>query len=121
MNGVASHETNFLIQELQAAIVELGAKIADETAASLIEIVSGIEESSQIVAQIALASEKQSSEIKQINTGVDQVAQVIQQNSATAEQSAAVSEEMSGQSDMLYSLLEQFRLKEETHRLSSGE
>lgn len=90
---------------------ELGARIADETAASLVEIVSGINESNQIVNQIAMSSEEQSAGITQINKGIEQVSQVVQQNSATAEQSAASSEQMSGQSDMLEQLVAQFKLK----------
>jgi len=91
---------------------QLGAQIAKETAASLAEIVSGINESSEIVGNIAQSSEEQSAGISQINIGIDQVALVIQQNSATAEESAAASEEMSGQSSMLVELVSQFRLKE---------
>jgi len=90
---------------------ELGARIADETAASLSEIVSGIDESNQLIAEIATASEQQSGGIAMINSGIDQVAQVVQQNSATAEQSAAASEEMSGQSDLLQELIARFKLK----------
>jgi len=90
---------------------ELGARIADDTAASLAEIVSGIAESSRIVAEIAKSSEEQTVGISQINIGIDQVAQVVQQNSATAEESAAASEEMSGQSAMLEELISQFKLK----------
>ena len=90
---------------------ELGARIAEETASSLVEIVSGINDSNQIVNEIAQSSEEQYLSIEQINTGIDQVAQVVQQNSATAEQSAAASEEMSGQSAMLEELISQFKLK----------
>ena len=97
---------------------ELGAQIANDTAASLEVIVSGINESSQIVTQIAISSEDQSAAIAQINTGIDQVAQVIHQNSATAEQSAAASEQMSGQSTMLEDLVAHFRLKDDNHRQS---
>lgn len=90
---------------------ELGAGIAKETAESLSEIVSGINESNQIVSEIAISSEAQAGGITQINTGIDQVAQVVQQNSATAEQSAAASQELSGQSAMLEQLITQFKLK----------
>jgi len=90
---------------------QLGAKIAQETAASLTEIVTGINESSLIVAEIATSSEEQSSAVSQINIGLNQVTQVIQQNSATAEESAAASEEMSGQSAMLEDLVAQFKLR----------
>ena len=90
---------------------ELGARIADETAASLAEIVSGINESSQIVSEIAKSSEEQSIGIAEINHGIDQVAQVVQQNSATAEQSAASSAEMSDKSAILDNLVTQFQNK----------
>jgi methyl-accepting chemotaxis protein len=90
---------------------ELGSRIADETAASLSEIVAGIEESNHLMVEIAKSSEEQSTDIAQINRGIDQVAQVTQQNSATAEQAAAASQEMSGQSDMLEQLIGRFKLK----------
>ena len=106
----AARDTGGLIADSMEK-AELGSRIADETAASLAEIVSGINESSQIVNQIARSSEEQTAGVLQINKGIDQVAQVIQQNSATAEQSAAASEEMSGQADMLEELVAQFKLK----------
>jgi len=107
----AAKDTGNMIQNSMEK-AELGSQIAGETAASLNEIVSGVKESSQLIAEIAKASEEQSLGIEQINIGIDQVAQVVQQNSATAEESAAASEEMSGQSDLLQQLLAQFRLRE---------
>jgi methyl-accepting chemotaxis protein len=92
----------------------LGAKIAGETAASLGEIVSGINESSALVSDIAKSSEEQSLGIAQINKGIDQVAQVVQQNSATSEESAAAAEEMSSQSNMLEELIQQFKIKNDS-------
>lgn len=106
----AAKETGTLIANSMEKAA-LGARIADETAASLIEIVAGINESNKLVGEIAKSSEEQASGITQINVGIDQVAQVIQQNSATAEQSASASEAMSGQTDMLESLISQFKLK----------
>ena len=91
---------------------ELGTRIAGETATSLKEIVIGINESSELIAEIAKSSDEQSMGINQINTGIDQVAQVVQQNSATAQESAAASQEMSGQSDVLQQLIAQFKVKE---------
>jgi len=90
---------------------DLGSRIADDTAASLVEIVIGIGESTQLVNEIARSSEEQSEGIGQINRGIDQVAQVVHQNSATAQQSAAASQEISGQSTMLKELTAQFKLK----------
>ena len=109
----AAKDTGGLIQNSMEK-AELGARIAGETAESLAEIVSGINESSQIVGDIARSSEEQALGITQINTGIDQVAQVVQQNSATAEQSAAASQQMSSQSTMLEELISQFKLKSQT-------
>jgi len=102
---------------------DMGARIAEDTAASLTEIVSGIHESNSLLGDIAKSSEEQSSGVAQINSGIDQVAQVIQQNSATAQQSAAASQEMSGQSDLLQQMVSQFKLKASNstrHRLPNN-
>jgi len=107
----AAKDTGSMIQNSMDK-AELGSRIAGETAASLNEIVTGIAQSSQMISEIANASEQQSLGISQINIGIDQVAQVIQHNSATAQESAAASEEMSGQSDVLQQLIAQFKLKE---------
>jgi len=124
----AAKETGELIENSMEK-AELGARIAGETAASLTEIVSGINEAGGFVEAIARTSNEQSEAIAEINTGVDQVAQVVQQNSATAEESAAASEEMSGQSEMLAQLIAQFKLKntkglpqpsgDDSHRIKS--
>jgi len=106
----AAKDTGDMIQNSMEK-AELGSQIAGGTAESLKEIVSGISESSELITEIAKASEEQSLGISQINIGIDQVAQVVQQNSATAEQSAAASEEMSSQSTMLEELISQFKLK----------
>jgi len=108
----AAKDTGDMIQNSMEK-AELGSRIAGETATSLKEIVSGISESSELIAEIAQASEEQSIGISQINTGIDQVAQVVQQNSATAEESAAASEQMSSQSSILEELISQFKLKKE--------
>ena len=105
----AAKDTGNLIEN-SIEKANLGVRIAGETAESLTEIVSGINESSRLVGDIATSSEAQSLAIGQINVGIDQVAQVVQQNSATAEESAAASQEMKGQSDMLQQLISQFKL-----------
>jgi len=107
----AARNTGTMIQD-SVEKAELGSRIAGDTAASLTEIVSGINESSRFIAEIAKSSEEQSLDISQVTSGIDQVAQVVQQNSATAEESAATSQEMSTQSALLQDLIAQFKLKE---------
>jgi methyl-accepting chemotaxis protein len=106
----SAKETSTLISN-STEKAQLGTKIANETAASLSEIVSGIEESEKIIAEIAQSSDEQNIAINQINTGVSGVTQVVQQNSATAEESAAASEEMNGQAKSLEGLIARFKLK----------
>lgn len=106
----AVKDTTSLI-ETSIAKTELGVKIADETAQSLEAIVTGVNESTELVNNIAEASEHQSSAIDQVNIGISQVAQVVQQNSATAQESAASSEEMNSQADVLTGLVGQFKLR----------
>ncbi len=110
-SAVAAKDTESLIaNSIEKA--QLGVRIAGETSASLTDIVSGVNESSQLVTDIAKESEAQSVGIAQINLGIDQVAQVVQQNSATAEESAAASQEMSSQSAMLRELIARFKIKD---------
>jgi len=107
----AAKETSDMIENSMEK-AELGSRIADETAASLGEIVTGVKESNDLIEDIATSSDQQSIGIGEINTGIDQVAQVIHQNSATAQESAAASHEMNEQADLLHRLISRFRLKE---------
>ena len=109
----AAKETGVLIEN-SIEKANLGVRIAGETASSLAEIVSGINESDILISEIAKSSEEQALGINQINIGIDQVAQVVQQNSATAEESAAASEEMNSQSAVLQQLIAQFKIREDS-------
>jgi methyl-accepting chemotaxis protein len=105
---------------------EWGARVAREMAASLNDIVSGINESSHLVMEIAKASEEQSASIVQINASIDNVVGIVQQNSELSQQNAAVSEETAASSaesaaaakglhapvEMLKHITAQFKLKE---------
>ncbi len=88
-----------------------GTEIAEATSASLTDIANGINQSADIITDIASASESQNVAIQQINQGVDQVATVVQQNSATAEESAASAEALSRQSDLLERLVSRYKIK----------
>lgn len=109
-SAAAAKDTGNMIQNSMEK-AEFGSRIAGDTAASLTEIVTGINESSRLIAEIAKSSEEQSTGISNINTGIDQVAQVVAQNNSTAHESAASSEQMSCQSDVLQQLISQFKLK----------
>ncbi len=106
----AAKNTAVLIENSIKA-VDNGTKIVDNTAQSLKKIIDTTNQTIALVDEIAKASEEESSAIAQVTLGVEQIADVVQTNSATSEESAAASEELSGQAQMLRSLIEKFKLK----------
>lgn len=105
----ASKHTSALIEDTIKA-VEKGTGIANTTAKSLNLVVDSTKKVVTTVEKIASAAEWQAGSIAQITQGIGQISSVVQANSATAEESAAASEELSGQAQMLKSLVGQFRL-----------
>ena len=61
---------------------ENGTEIADRTATALEEIVGGIGKTTDLVAEIAAASQDQADGIRQVNDGIGQIDQVTQRNTA---------------------------------------
>ncbi len=106
----ASKNISALIEN-SLKVVENGTQIADDTASSLLQAVTGVNEMTDIIRQISDASRDQADSISQITTGIDQISSVVQTNSATAEESAAASEELFSQSQIMNRLVERFKLK----------
>ena len=66
---------------------------------------------SDLVGEIATASQEQAQGISQINIGVGQIDTVTQQNTASAEESAAAAEQLSSQAEQLRAMLSRFTLE----------
>jgi methyl-accepting chemotaxis protein len=107
--GAAKETTGMIEGSIQK--VEIGTKLANETAVALNNIVGDVSKAADIVGGIAAASNEQASAIAQVNIAIEQVSQVVQTNSATAEESAAASEELSGQAQVLREVVAKFKLK----------
>ena len=107
----ASKDISVLIEN-SLKVVENGTQIADDTAQSLFEAVSNVNEMTGIIGQISEASSNQADSISQLLMGIDQISNVVQTNSATAQESAAASEELSSQSQLMNRLVERFKLKD---------
>lgn len=105
----AAKSTTELIENSVKA-VENGTRIASGTAQTIEAVVSGAMQITEMLDKISDASERQASDLSDISQGVKQVAVVIETNSASAEESAASSEELSGQAQILKSLVAQFKL-----------
>lgn len=109
-SATAAKDTTELIENSMRQ-VEDGTKIADETANSLFQVVESAKVVASIVEKISQVTIQQSKAINQVVTGIEQISGVVQTNSATAEESAAASEELSGQAQVLETLVRQFKLK----------
>jgi methyl-accepting chemotaxis protein len=59
---------------------QLGFRIAGETAASLSEMLNGLTDTDEIVAEIARSSEDQSAAIQQINASIEDASEFVRQN-----------------------------------------
>jgi len=88
-----------------------GARIAEETAASLREIVAGVSESSGLADKIAELSENQARTIADINAEIDRITGTVRESSRTAEESACDSLEISGQAEMLGQYIGKFKTR----------
>ncbi|MCR1849688.1 methyl-accepting chemotaxis protein [Paeniclostridium sordellii] len=119
----AAKNTAILIENSIEA-VDKGSIIVDNTAISLQKIIDTTNKTIGVVDEIAKASDEQASAITHVTLGVEQISSVVQTNSATSEESAAASEELSGQAQMLKSLIDKFNLKNKYSKKSisfSGE
>ncbi|MBQ5947355.1 methyl-accepting chemotaxis protein [Massilia sp. ST3] len=94
------------ISEVAAGSVEL----AGRAGSLLDEMVPSIKKTSDLVQEIAAASEEQSSGVGQINSAVMQLSQTTQHNASSSEELAATSEEMSSQAEQLQQLMAFFKL-----------
>ncbi len=109
-SATAAKEITELIED-STQKVNSGGKIADETAKSLAEIVGGITKVTDLVGEIATASNEQAQGMGQINTALSHVDQVTQKNTAGAEESASAAEELSSQAVNLNGMVKQFTIK----------
>ncbi|TAN67735.1 MAG: methyl-accepting chemotaxis protein [Methylobacter sp.] len=109
--AVVAAEVRKLAERSQVAAQEIGelasgsVEMAESAGKLLDTIVPSIKKTSDLVQEIAAASEEQSAGAGQINTAMDQLNRITQQNASSSEQLAATSEEMSGQAAQLQELM----------------
>jgi methyl-accepting chemotaxis protein len=116
----AASETAELI-EGSVEKTSTGTQIAERTSEALEEIVGSISKVTDLVSEIAAASNEQAQGISQVNFGLQQVDQVIQQNTASSEESASTSEELSNQAAELKHQLSRFVLKNSAGSVKRGD
>ncbi len=112
-SATAAKEIKDLIQD-SVVKVEDGSRLVNESGSTLDEIVNAVKKVTDIVAEIAAASQEQSAGIEQVNKAVTQMDEMTQQNAALVEEAAAASASMSDQSARLNQMMAFFTTNE-TH------
>jgi methyl-accepting chemotaxis protein len=119
---VAEEVRNLAMRSAEAAkntanLIEEAVKNSENGVAINVEVLKNFQEItektnkvSQVVAEIAAASDQQDQGISQLNKAVEQLNQLTQQNAANAEESASAAEEMSSQSEEMRSMIAGFKL-----------
>jgi methyl-accepting chemotaxis protein-1 (serine sensor receptor) len=96
--------------------VQSGSALVDEAGRTMTEISGAVQRVTDIMGEIAAASEEQSSGIDQVARAVTQMDEVTQQNAALVEEAAAAAQSLEDQAGALRTAVETFRLQEEGMR-----
>lgn len=103
----AAGETRVLIETTIQA-VEKGIRYADDTAASMAEVMEGARMSTDLMNKMAVDLQKEAENMRTVEENVRAVSEVVDSNSATSEETAAISEEQSAQVTTMVGMMERF-------------
>ena len=90
--------------------VDSGARLVDQAGLTMQEIVSSIEKVTAIMAEIATASQEQTSGLDQINRAIGQMDAITQQNVALVEEAAGTASALQDQAGALGKVVSVFKL-----------
>jgi methyl-accepting chemotaxis protein len=93
--------------------VDAGARLVDQAGATMEQVVSSIQRVTGIMAEIASASQEQTTGIEQVNQAIAQMDQTTQQNAALVEEAAAAASSMQEQAGRLAQAVDVFKLERE--------
>jgi methyl-accepting chemotaxis protein len=91
--------------------VDIGTRQVDQAGKTMSEIVTAVKRVSDIMSEIAAASNEQNAGIGQVNQALSQMDEVTQQNAALVEEAAAAAEAMQEQADSLSEAVSVFKLE----------
>ena len=106
----AAQETTEMIESATKKVAH-GMDIAEATATALGKIVSGVTKVSDLVSEIAVASNQQATGIAEVTTGITEVDSATQINTSSSEEMAASATSLADQAHLLLETLSRFRLR----------
>ncbi|CAD6537753.1 Methyl-accepting chemotaxis protein III [Paraburkholderia kirstenboschensis] len=109
-SATASREIKELITD-SLRRVETGARQVDRASQAMAEIRASVQKVSDLMGEIAAASDEQSKGIEQVNVAVAQMDQVTQQNAALVEQASAAALSLKEQAGQLETTVSVFRVR----------
>ena len=108
-SAAAAKEIKSLIDD-SVEKVDTGLVQVDQAGKTMEEIVLAVKRVTDIMSEIAAASQEQGEGIEQVNKAITQMDEVTQQNAALVEQAAASAEAMQGQSEVLSKVVSIFKI-----------
>ncbi|MFY2565744.1 methyl-accepting chemotaxis protein [Achromobacter ruhlandii] len=111
----AAREVKTLIEASVSKVAE-GAGQAENAGTTMQEVVASVKRVTDIMGEIAAASQEQATGIEQVNRAVSQMDEVTQQNAALVEEAAAAAGSMQDQAHALVGAVGVFRLREDAAR-----
>ncbi|WP_341890583.1 methyl-accepting chemotaxis protein [Variovorax sp. YR752] len=108
--SAAAREIKALIED-SANKVESGTKLVADTGATVLQTLDAVQRVTQLVNDISMASEQQSTGVVQVNAAVANLDTLTQQNAAMVEELAATSSSLSGQAEVVSEAVRIFRTR----------
>ncbi len=91
--------------------VNAGSSMVDTAGHTMVEVVLSVEKVSALIAEIAQASQEQSSGIGQVNTAIAQMERVVERNASLVDQATQATEAMNSQTAALLEMASRFKLQ----------
>jgi methyl-accepting chemotaxis protein len=120
-SAAAAKEIKTLIDD-SVGKVDAGTRQVNQAGTTMTEIVQAVKRVTDIMAEIAAASNEQSAGIEQVNQAITQMDEMTQQNAALVEEAAAAAEAMEEQGNALYEAVGTFKVvggREEAQRFEA--
>jgi len=112
-SAAAAKEIKGLIAA-SAEKVNAGGALVDTAGHTMVEVVLSVDKVSALIAEIAQASQEQSSGLGQVNTAVAQMDRVVERNASLVEEATQATEAMNAQAAALLAMARRFQVEEAT-------